>query len=593
MIKPEKAVIHENVLDLLGKQFKFDHAKGVAEWIKNSVDAYSIEGYSDNEQVIVILLDLSRNNIITSLRVLDFVGITKNKIDSAFKYWFDPNAAKKSGELTKEDIKTLGGHGNGGKFYMREMFSKSHIIGYRDEKINMFGFNEKKQYGYNDSYIDKKVSIDTAMEIAELSEYKHLLKSDEIRRIFQKRKRFTVVEGISLKSSNKTNYINKLIDNLIIHPQARRIIQRKLVFLITNPDDKPTRMRTPEIIPKRGFEKPIIFDCPENLIFDGEQQRMIRDNLNEIVQLKIFTSENPLKGHKYRGMNSIDILGDVGVIANYDINELGFFDTYTYSEFIYGECSAAIMEDEDYVTNDRSKLTDGPKKQALLNWIKDCIESVCRKMDEELKKEQKRLNLKRTSNFNELLNKWKNRFMSKIIKEQLAGFGKFGIDGYGEIELRSPKKRSEPRSDKPKATGQSGGSEKRSAGSFPKVLISGMDPDPFSINGESFYCDARHPAIYQRRPIDVKNGIYWINTSKPLAEKILEKDGAESKRWRDYLFQRYVDIIVKETIYNLGKLEVTLSADDISREIDNIISNVHDAAVNDLDNFLFQSKYEM
>jgi len=35
-IVPEKAVIDDSVLDLLGKTFKFDHAKGITEWLKNS-----------------------------------------------------------------------------------------------------------------------------------------------------------------------------------------------------------------------------------------------------------------------------------------------------------------------------------------------------------------------------------------------------------------------------------------------------------------------------------------------------------------------------------------------------------------------------
>jgi hypothetical protein len=36
-------VIHDHFLDIIGNDFKFDHAKGFAEWIKNSVDAYSRE----------------------------------------------------------------------------------------------------------------------------------------------------------------------------------------------------------------------------------------------------------------------------------------------------------------------------------------------------------------------------------------------------------------------------------------------------------------------------------------------------------------------------------------------------------------------
>jgi len=39
-IKVQKFVIDDAVLDLIGNEFKFDHAKGLAEWLKNSCDVY-------------------------------------------------------------------------------------------------------------------------------------------------------------------------------------------------------------------------------------------------------------------------------------------------------------------------------------------------------------------------------------------------------------------------------------------------------------------------------------------------------------------------------------------------------------------------
>lgn len=46
-IQVEKHVIDEAVLDLIGKAFRFDHAKGIAEWIKNSIDAYNLANTPD------------------------------------------------------------------------------------------------------------------------------------------------------------------------------------------------------------------------------------------------------------------------------------------------------------------------------------------------------------------------------------------------------------------------------------------------------------------------------------------------------------------------------------------------------------------
>ena len=92
-------------------------------------------------------------------------------------------------------------------------------------------------------------------------------------------------------------------------------------------------------------------------------------------------------------------------------------------------------------------------------------------------------------------------------------------------------------------------------------------------------------------PQDVTAGVYWINTSRPLAEKILQRNSADSPRWREYVFQRYVDIILREAIYLLGKEEPTLTPDDISRKVDDVTTKIHDQAAQDLDRFLFDEKF--
>ena len=93
--------------------------------------------------------------------------------------------------------------------------------------------------------------------------------------------------------------------------------------------------------------------------------------------------------------------------------------------------------------------------------------------------------------------------------------------------------------------------------------------------------------VYQRTK-DVPVGIYWINTSRPLAEKVISEYNADSPRWREYLFQRYVEIISKEAVYELGKTSTTLTADDVIRQLDDVTTRVHDQAAKDLNSFLFQ-----
>lgn len=582
----EKPIIHENVLDLFGKEFKFDHAKGIAELLKNSVDAYTLEDVPDAKQQIIVLFYLQKKSL-KSISVLDFVGMTKKKIDEAYKRWFDPSASKVDAEAIKKEKQTLGGHGNGGKFYLREMFKYSKIVSYRNGKLNVFGFDENRQFGFDPDYTDVHCSVDEAIEISELFKYPNIF--NYLKEIIHKKKKFSIVIGENPKPAQGTNNIELLFNKLVSHPQARRIIQWKKVYYSTNYQSKPIHFTAPKLIAKKNFENPFQFTCPERLIFDGEEIIMYK-NISHQIKLTLKTSEEPLKGLKYRGWNSIDFLGEVGVLANYEIHELGnYFKTFLYSDFIYGECSCPIMQIEDYVRNDRSKFTEGPKKDALLEWVRSCVEEVCIKMEEQARKEHKHLNLKQTSELNKLLNQWKNRFLQKTLKEKLGGMGILGVEGSEEIGW-SVNDKSTSTNRNEKKIGDQGGTDKRKRSTFPVVLISSFDKDPET--GETVECDPRHNAIYQR-PIDVKRGIYWINTSKKFAQQILEKYGSVSVRWREYLFQRYIDIIIKEYLIDIGKVEVNLTSDFVTNELEKKISEILDSAVEDLERFLFQEEYKL
>ena len=113
-----------------------------------------------------------------------------------------------------------------------------------------------------------------------------------------------------------------------------------------------------------------------------------------------------------------------------------------------------------------------------------------------------------------------------------------------------------------------------------------LDPAPSG----PFHVDPRQPPVYQR-DIDLGQGIYWINTSRPLANKLLDQHAAASHaRWREYLFQRYIDIILKQSVYELAKREAVLTDYRIDQLIDDVTSKVHDAAAAELEQFLFEDK---
>jgi len=202
----------KSALDLFGKDFRFDHVKGLAEWLKNSVDAYlreeeiSAERIPDSEQLIIIRFRSKTDDEPIRFECIDFCGTTHERIQTNFKKWFDRLAAKVNGK----HLKTYGGHGNGGKFYMRQMFETSCFMTYRNGIFNVFGFDKDKDYRFARRYEKKKMAPDDALKFVGLDKLFEKLPSN-IKKRFRKRKiGFTVVSGSKPYAVGKTKYANVL-----------------------------------------------------------------------------------------------------------------------------------------------------------------------------------------------------------------------------------------------------------------------------------------------------------------------------------------------------------------------------------------------
>lgn len=586
-IKVQPFVIDVKVLDLIGNEFRFDHAKGLAEWLKNSSDAYLRESVSDADQLILVRF-CEAGNALTRIECIDFVGMNKTQIDDAFKRFFDPDAAKKGSK--QPNLKTLGGHGNGGKFYMRQMFKSSSAMTYRDGRMNIFGFNEQKQYGFEEGFEDKKLSVAEALKVASLNK---LDLPAKVREQLEKGETgFTVILGDKPVKIKGTTSLKALSDKLIAHPQARRLIDRKPVYVVFNEELGLHKLTVPKLDPKEGFEQPIFTEIPVELKHQGEGVPFVNKGYPWPGRLVLKTAKEPLRAN-LASLNTIDFIGEVGVIGTYKIHELGATRFSGQVDFIYGECECPILEDPDHysVSNDRQKLHGTDRAGALLEWVREQVEALAEKMETKNKQDNKAQDLKNTSALNEMLNRWKDRFMNQVWTEMFSGQGPAGSsggDGAGGGAGDGKNTGGKPKG----GEGQEGGSEKTKKPRFPQVLVSGQDHDPLDpLATIPFNCDRRHPAVYQRTK-DVAAGIYWINTSRPLAEKVISVCSADSARWREYLFQRYVDIISKEGIYQLGKMSTTLSADDVIRRIDEVTTRVHDEASKDLSSFLFQDSLQ-
>lgn len=592
-INEQDAVFDERILDRWGNEFRFDHVKGLAEWIKNSIDAYIREGFADDEQYVFLRFTITKGQTPQVIECIDWIGMTHDDIIKAFKRWGDPDAAKRG----RTGARVYGGHGNGGKFYMRQMFEKSRFISWRKGYLNVFGFNERKKYGFANGFEDKAMSLQKALDYANLS---HLQIPDSIKKLLDEGKTgFTVVVGERPKRAQRKNSSRSILARLRVHPQARRLVRLKSIFTLLNDESEGSRLEPEAIVPKAGFEGPYEYDIPDSLSLGPDNIVMTRSPYPK-GKLSLRTSEEPFNRLGDRAtLNCIDILGEVGGIASYPMNELGFIRNAASSEFIFGECYCPILEDpeDDCTRNDREKLVDSERTRALLSWICEKVNHLADQMAEQAEAERHDQELKQSSQFNELLNRWKNRFMSKLyaaifvgpgVGGGFGGTGGGGSPGDGHGDGGTDGGGGNNGKD-----GGGSGDKKKPAARFPIVLLSNHDPDPLHPEtGGRVNCEPRHPPIFQRIE-DVRESVYWINTQAPFARKILDAYGPDDPRWRDYMFHRYIDIIIKQSIYEAGKRQTEFTASDIDGLLEKISKEVYAAAAEELYEFLFRKQFDV
>jgi hypothetical protein len=587
-ILPQPNEFADELLDVVGQEFRFDHPKGLAEWIKNSADAYIRSGVPDEEQVMLIDLHETAPKRDSTFRVTDFVGMTHSDIVEAFKRWGDPRAAKRG-----TGKQTLGGHGNGGKFYMRQSFATSHFITYKDGLLNIYGFNNERRYGFMEGYEDLETPLTDALESAGID-----LDAlpDEARKRLGLSGGFTVVVGEKPELFSGRATGRSIVEKLLAHPQARRVIAHRPVFArvgknlgayrlleVTEPEGRP------------DFGETRIIELPATLIGPDGDEHVFRDEKYPEAYLTLRVARDTLRA---TGADRIDIVGAVGIIGSYAVHELGG-NVPAAAEFIYGECVCPKLEDpeEDLVKNDREKLVDGDKSRALLDWIRGEVALLADQVAEADAKQRRQQDLSQSSAFNEYLNQWKNRFMPTLMSTLFggpgegSGFGGIGQGSGGLDDEAGTREGDASETDAEQGAGEQGGwgDKERMGRRPPRVLLSSQDADPLDPLGGAIECSPRHPAVYQRHQ-DVSEGIYWINTSRPLAQRILADYGPKSTRWRDYMFQRYVEIILKESIRELERKQGSLTADLVDTHIDELYTRIHDQAEEDLAGFLFDEK---
>ena len=594
-IQPEPyEVAAEDAVELIGRSFSFTHHKGVVEWIKNSWDAYQRRNATKRPLGFThaILEFAGSARTFRGVRVIDFCGMSPEDIDRAFKRWFDMQAA--TGGIPNERLAILGGHGNGGKFYMRQMFRESRITTWLDGQISQFGFDTERRYGWVEGRKGRACELAEAMSIAGL---KHDRIPDEALISLERGDTgFTVVEGIRAKGAGVQTQTGNVLEWLRRSPQMLPLLPQMSVSVWHNDD-----LRSARLLPESPRLHPDIktVEVPIPTTLESDDEAYIFGSGKKAGQLKIQIADQALSA-RLRAFNRMDVVGRVAVVASYPIDSLPLRQIEG-SEFLMAAftCPGVEAEGESLVENERERLIQSPKTSALLSWAGGHIGSVARSVASYNAKERRELQAAATAQLTRMINRYAQRFLRNFYSEISggpgAGSGFGGTGGGGGVSGEQRGKRSSGNSkkdsgDDPLEDGGGRGDQARRASLYPQVLVAGIDADPLSESGDgrTLELGARYPTLYQR-PADVAKRIYWINTEATYPRLLLEQFGEASPIWKTYVLIRHRDVVVKEGLQHMTDSEgLDLTAEHVNNRMDELT----DDFLNSLDQSIADAVFE-
>jgi hypothetical protein len=596
-----KTRISPDILDTIGKSFKFKHGKGVAEWLKNSLDQYlrslekGEETLSGNWPVFINLIDAPTQSKGPNLAVIDFGGTTYQKIEDFFLYWGDKSAASHGGTISTKSL--TGGHGNGGKFYMREMWrdgarfltwknGKATSILVMKTEDNSTGFFEieNQEMKWRDAFEFALSSKESLGGGKVLIEHLESALPDMARGLDSGTRGFSAIVGRrAVQTLSAHDIVNggkwkyqKLIDDIKDAQQARRPIRELSISVFIN-----SVLQIPRILP------PAIESDPD---WADESHTILADNLkglkkpqkNECGELKIQKSTNQLIGG-LKDLNSLYVLDDKGnPVGTYGIYELPFPGHSPLLSFIHAEIQLEFKELNDLITNDREKLVDSEITKDILEWCAQKIWSKIEEIEKTLRKQKQKSDLEIADKLNQSLNKHAQKFLQQIQAEILVNYvldptgGGLGGDGEGAGGTKQGSGEKGKR-EHGKGGGEGSGGDKEIEGKekkinrsrYPRILLSGYDSDPAKENFETKELTDRHPPLHQD-DIDRLYNVWWLNTSHPFADKAIKRGGPEGHAFKNHHLSMFRDMVQRESLRILQRREVELPLDRIENELDEI-----------------------
>jgi len=424
-------VHEEGAIRLLCKAFQ-SHEDGLPEWLKNSSDAYAREDTPEAERIIIVLFDSGRLSRPASISCLDFSGMTTEMIEENFRVWADPEAAIRGG--LSEGVQ--GGHGNGGKCYMSQMFEDcSFLHSVKNGRGNRYGVEGGSiRFGYiPDRETGRQFPVPNLRQELDKILREVNCNLSIIQRVadmaVEKANGFTLVTGISPKGYSRGIPIEKLIEGLQEHPQMISTIELCKVYTVINGKMMAKALALPDIQPMFGGEEPRVILIPD-IIKDPiscEEVSTTDDGAFQRGTLLIKTSDKSMRWKK-KGRHNVIYKARSGYIGQVPVSELDIQSSYR--DNIYGECYLESLE--MFKTNERRKLADSPLTRAVEAFISDEIQKYAKEFENRDRKRYDREEKSAISKINEALDRWKNQFLDEMLR------GMWGSGGVGPPPPQPP-----------------------------------------------------------------------------------------------------------------------------------------------------------
>lgn len=426
------AIHREGAILQLARNFR-SHEIGLPEWAKNSADAYVRQDVLPEARIIVLIFDDGRPDFPASISCLDFVGMTSDEIEQYFRIWADPDAAARG----EEGVDFQGGHGNGGKSYMSQMFDDySYIYTVRNGQGCKYGVpGGGFRFGYIPSpkegrdFVVSNRQSELERILAELRVDFSQLPNKAINS-FINGNGFTLVRGVNPKDYGKHIPVPQLIEKIVSYHQMIRTMQLCKVFVIVNGHlfNQAEPLSLPEIVPIRGAEEPREVLIPEILVDPVSEKNVstTEDGQFHTGKLILRTSEKSMRWKPRVHRHNIHFIAQTGSIGLIEIPELGIDSSYR--DKIYGECHLDSLE--DYKQSNRTRLVEGAATRALYDWIGKQVKVYCREFETRDRRRYDQDEKDALSRINTALDRWKNQFIDEFMDGFLG-------DNDGDVRSRN------------------------------------------------------------------------------------------------------------------------------------------------------------